>query len=199
MPTPLPILYLARHGETEWSLAGKHTGLTDIPLTARGEQGARQLDKRLEGLAFTKVFTSPLQRAARTCALAGFESIAETLPDLVEWDYGQYEGRLTSEIQADHPGWIVFRDGCPGGESPAQVADRADRVIAKVRSISGNVLLFSSGHFLRVLAARWLGLSPAAGQYFYLSTASLSELGYEHSSSTPVLRLWNDTHHLTIT
>ena len=196
MPATLPILYLARHGETEWSLAGKHTGLTDIPLTARGEQGARQLGQRLAGKAFTKVFTSPLQRAARTCALAGFESVAERMPDLVEWNYGNYEGRLTTEIQVDHPGWLVFRDGCPGGESPDQVGQRADRVIAKVRAIPGDVLLFSSGHFLRVLAARWLALSPEAGKYLYLSTASLSQLGYEHSLSSPVLRLWNDTHHL---
>ena len=118
------------------------------------------------------------------------------MPDLVEWNYGNYEGRLTTEIQVDHPGWLVFRDGCPGGESPDQVGQRADRVIAKVRAIPGDVLLFSSGHFLRVLAARWLALSPEAGKYLYLSTASLSQLGYEHSLSSPVLRLWNDTHHL---
>jgi broad specificity phosphatase PhoE len=142
------------------------------------------------------VFTSPLQRAARTCALAGFGDAAEVDRDLVEWDYGDYEGRRTAEIRADRPDWQLFRDGCPGGESPDQVGARADRVVSRVREVQGDVLLFSSGHFLRVLAARWLGLEPGAGRYFLLDTASLSALGYEHHFSQPVIRLWDDTHHV---
>jgi broad specificity phosphatase PhoE len=196
MQEMLPVVYLARHGETAWSLSGQHTGLTDIPLTERGERNARQLKERLKGLAYAKVFTSPLQRARRTCELAGFAPSAEVLPELVEWDYGEYEGRRTEEIQADLPGWNVFRDGCAGGETPAQVGERADRVVRMVRSIQGNVLLFSSGHFLRVLAARWLGLAPGAGEYFLLSTASVSVLGYEHGLLEPVIRLWNDVRHV---
>jgi broad specificity phosphatase PhoE len=196
MPHILPVVYLARHGETDWSLSGRHTGLTDLPLTERGERNALQLRKRLEGTAFAKVFTSPLQRASRTCALAGFTTGAEVLPELLEWNYGDYEGRRTSEIQAERPGWHLFRDGCPGGDTPAQVGERADRVVKKVRSIPGNVLLFSSGHFLRVLAVRWLSLSPEAGKYFLLSTASVSVLGYEHELSEPVIRLWNDVRHV---
>src|SRR6266403_1228387 len=146
----LPVVYLARHGETAWSLTGQHTGLTDLPLTERGEENARALGKRLTGLNFGEVFTSPLQRAARTCELAGFGTVAEVDPDLVEWDYGQYEGLRSDEILAKRPDWQLFRDGAPGGESPAQVAERADRVIQRVRVVSGNVLLFSSGHFIRV-------------------------------------------------
>ena len=197
MPQTLPVVYLARHGETAWSLSGKHTGLTDVPLTERGEQNARQLGKRLKGLQVSEIFTSPLQRAARTCELAGFGASAEVLPDLVEWNYGDYEGLRSTEIHAQRPGWVVFRDGCPGGESPQQIGERADRVIIKVRAIEGNVLLFSSGHFLRVLAARWLGLTTDAGKYLALSTASFSELGYEHDQSEPVIRLWNDIRHIT--
>ena len=188
--------FLARHGETAWSLTGQHTGLTDLPLTERGERNARALGLRLQGLALVKVFTSPLQRATRTCELAGFKSAAETDHDLVEWNYGQYEGRHTAEIHQERPGWQLFRDGCPGGESPAQVAARADRVVQRVRAVPGNVLLFSSGHFLRVLAARWLGLEPAAGRFFALNTASLSTLGFEHTLAQPVLQLWNDDHHV---
>ena len=189
-------MYLARHGETAWSLSGQHTGLTDLPLTERGERNARRLGERLKGLAFARVFTSPLQRAARTCELAGFGKAAEVDRDLVEWNYGQYEGRRTEEILAERPGWQLFRDGCPGGESPAQVGDRADRVVQRVRAVRGDVLLFSSGHFLRVLAARWLELEPAGGRYFLLSTASLSALGFEHNPSEPVIRLWDDTRHV---
>src|SRR3954451_12499084 len=196
MTFTLPVVYGARHGETEWSLAGKHTGRTDLPLTSRGERNARQLGERLRGLSFAKVFTSPLQRASRTCQLAGFGEAADVMPDLVEWDYGEYEGRQTVEIQAEHPNWNLFRDGCPGGETIEQVGERADRVVSRSREIGKNVLLFSSGHFLRVLAARWLGLPPAAGQYFLLSTASLSVLGYDHNLSEPVIRLWNDTRHV---
>lgn len=196
MSDNLPVVYLARHGETEWSLSGQHTGLTDLPLTARGERNARRLGERLSGLTFTKVFTSPLQRAARTCELAGFQAMAEVDHDLVEWNYGDYEGKRTAEILKERPGWQLFRDGCPAGESPAQIAGRADRVIRRVRSVPGNALIFSSGHFLRVFAARWLGLEPAAGRFFVLLTASLSALGYEHDLSEPVIRFWNDTRHV---
>ena len=188
---------MARHGETAWSLSGQHTGLTDLPLTPNGERNARRLGERLKGMTFKRVFTSPLQRAARTCVLAGFGSVAEVDRDLVEWDYGQYEGLRSDEILAKRPDWQLFRDGAPGGESPAQVGERADRVVQRVRAVQGNVLLFSSGHFIRALAARWLGLNPAsAGKYFVLSTASLSALGYEHNLSQPVIRLWNDDHHV---
>ncbi|HXI69363.1 MAG TPA: histidine phosphatase family protein [Verrucomicrobiae bacterium] len=191
-----PTIYLARHGETAWSLTGQHTGLTDLPLTEHGERNARNLGVRLRGLTFAKVFTSPLQRAARTCELAGFKAAAEVDPDLVEWNYGDYEGRRTVEIRRERPDWQLFRDGCPGGESPAQAGARADRVIHRVRAVRGDVLIFSSGHFLRVLAARWLGQEPAAGKWFLLETASLSAVGYEHNQSQPVIRLWNDMRHV---
>ena len=195
----LPILYLARHGETTWSLSGQHTGLTVLPLTENGERNARRLGERLKGLTFAKVLTSPLKRAARTCELAGFGAVAEVDRDLVEWDYGQYEGRRSDEIRAERPDWQLFRDGCPGGESPGQVSVRADRVVRQVRAVSGDVLLFSSGHFLRVLATRWLGLEPTANcRFFMLSTASLSAVGYEHDLSRPVIRLWNETRHVDI-
>jgi broad specificity phosphatase PhoE len=196
MSEMFPIIYLARHGETAWSLSGQHTGLTDLPLTDRGERNASRLGERLKGLTFSKVFTSPLQRAMRTCELAGFGSLAEIDRDLLEWNYGEYEGRRTAEILADRPGWQLFRDGCPGGESPSQIGARADRVVKRVRAVKGDVLLFSSGHFLRVFAACWLGLDAAFGRYFLLSTASLSALGYEHNLSEPVIRLWDDTRHV---
>jgi broad specificity phosphatase PhoE len=138
----LPVIYPARHGETAWSLTGQHTGLTDLPLTERGERNARRLGERLKGLTFAKVFTSPLRRAHRTCELAGFGAVAEVDCDLVEWDYGQYEGRRTADIRAERPDWQLFRDGCPGGESPAQAAARADRVVSRVRAVRGDVLLF---------------------------------------------------------
>jgi len=192
----LPVLYLARHGETAWSLSCQHTGSTDLPLTERGERNARRLGERLSSLTFARVLTSPLQRAARTCELAGFGSSTEIDRDLVEWNYGRYEGRTSDDIHAESPDWQLFRDGCPGGETPDQVGARADQVVGRVRAAQRDVLLFSSGHFLRVLAARWLGLEPGAGRYFLLSTASLSELGYEHERSRPVIRLWNDTRHL---
>ena len=193
----LPIVYLARHGETAWTISGQHTGLTDLPLTERGERTARRLGERLKGLTFAQVLTSPLQRAARTCELAGFKSVAELDKDLVEWNYGQYEGRRTAEIFAERPGWELFRDGCPGGESPQDVSVRADRIVHRVRAVPGNILLFTSGHFLRVLAARWLGLEPSVNcKFFMLSTASLSALGYEHDRSRPVIRLWNETRHV---
>ncbi len=197
MDNGLPVVYLARHGETAWTLTGQHTGLTDLPLTAQGERNARALSQRLTGLVFAKVFTSPLQRARRTCELAGFGPIAEVDSDLVEWNYGAYEGRRTAEIRAERPDWQLFRDGCPGGESPDDVIARADKVWSRVRAVPGDVLLFSSGHFIRVLAARWIGLQPSVHSVsFLLSTASLSAVGYEHDLSGPVIRLWNDTHHV---
>jgi broad specificity phosphatase PhoE len=197
MSDTLPVIYLARHGETAWSLSGQHTELTDLPLTARGEENAQRLGMRLAGLVFSKVFTSPLQRARRTCRLAGFGAAAEVDNNLVEWNYGDYEGRRGLEIHAERPDWQLFRDGCPGGESPAQIGARADSVVNRLRAIKGNVLVFSSGHFLRVLASRWLGLEPAAGRFLALDTASLSKLGYENDLSQPAIRLWNDTNHLT--
>jgi len=196
MTAALPRVYLARHGETAWSLTGQHTGLTDLPLTKRGERNARRLGERLAGVAFAKVFASPLQRAARTCALAGFGSAAELDRDLVEWNYGDYEGLRTVEIHAKHPDWQLFRDGCPNGESPDEVGVRANHVVSRLRAIQGDTLIFSSGHFLRVLAVRWLGREPAAGRFFTLNTASVSILGYENDVSQPVIRLWNDTRHV---
>ena len=148
-------------------------------------------------MTFANVLTSPLQRAARTCELAGFKAVAEIEKDLVEWDYGQYEGRRTAEIRVERPDWELFRDGCPGGESPQQVSVRADRVVKRLREVSGNVLIFTSGHFMRVLATRWLGLEPSVNcRFFMLSTASLSALGYEHDVARPVIRLWNETRHV---
>jgi broad specificity phosphatase PhoE len=192
-----PIVYLARHGETAWTLSGQYTGLTDPPLTERGERNARRLEERLRELSFSKVFTSPLQRARRTSELASFGAVAEIDPDLVEWNYGDYEGRRTAEICVKRPGWELFRDGCPRGESPAQAAARADRVVSRIRAVPGNVLLFSSGHFIRVLATRWIGLEVTAiARRFLLSTASLSAVGYDKELSRPVIRLWNDTHHV---
>jgi probable phosphoglycerate mutase len=193
----LPIVYLARHGDTAWSLSGQHTGLTDLPLTPEGEARARALAPRLAGVAFALVLTSPLARVMRTCELAGFAERAIPDRDLIEWNYGEYEGRRTADIVAERPGWKLFRDGCPGGESPAQVGERADRVIARLRAADGNVLVFSSGHILRTIGARWLGLPPSGGAFFVLGTASLSALSYEHDLSEPVHKFWNDTSHLT--
>ena len=197
MHDDLPVIYIARHGETAWTITGQHTGLTDLPLTAQGENNARGLRERLKGIEFAKVFTSPLQRARRTCELAGFGASAEVYNDLVEWNYGEYEGLRSGEIRAKRPGWDLFRDGAPGGESPAQVATRADNVWKRVRTINGNVLIFSSGHFIRVLAVRWIGLEPSVHcNSFLLSTASLSAVGYDRDVSRPVICLWNDTHHV---
>jgi broad specificity phosphatase PhoE len=195
MSGALPVVYLARHGETAWTISRQHTGVTDLPLTARGEVEAGQLGERLEGLSFAGVLTSPLQRAVRTCELAGFGSAAEVDPDLLEWNYGTYEGCTSADIRTERPDWQLFRDGCPGGELPEQVGARADRVARRVRAMGGDVLLFSSGHFLRVFAARWLGLEPGAGRYFLLDTASLSAVGYEHDRSEPAIRVWNEIPH----
>jgi broad specificity phosphatase PhoE len=189
----LPVTFLARHGETEWSRDGRHTGRTDLPLTPQGERNAQRIRERLAGLVFVKVLTSPLQRAKRTCDLAGFGEVAEVDPDLVEWNYGDYEGIRTVEIHKKRPDWALFRDGCPNGESPVDVGTRADRVVARIRAIKGNVLIFSSGHFLRVLATRWLGLEPLIGKYLMLDTASVSALSYEHDLSNPTIKFWNDT------
>ena len=196
MPEALPLIYLARHGETAWSVSGQHTGRTDLPLTARGEENARRLGRRLAGLGFARIVTSPLERARRTCELAGFGAAAGIDPDLLEWDYGAYEGMTPEQIHRDRPGWEIFRDGCPGGESLSEVAARADRVAARLQAASANVLVFSSGHLLRVLAARWLGLDGTVGRYLFLDTAALSVLGYQRSVTEPVIRLWNDCEHL---
>ena len=192
----LPEVFLARHGETEWAITGQHTGLTDIPLTERGERNAVSLGKRLAGLKFAEVRSSPLQRATKTCELAGFQPVAHPDPDLVEWNYGDYEGRKTVDIRAERPDWFLFRDGCPGGESVEAVGTRADRVIAHLRGIDGRVLLFGHGHFFRVLAARWLGLPPGDARHYLLGTAALSVLSYEHNPEEPVIKLWNDNRHV---
>jgi probable phosphoglycerate mutase len=188
----LPVLYLARHGETAWSRSGQHTGRTDLPLTPHGEDAARTLGERLRGMPFKAVFASPLQRAWRTCELAGFGDVAIRDPDLMEWNYGEYEGLRTAEIHARQPHWQIFRDGCPGGESADEVAARADRVVRKTRAYDGDVLVFSSAHILRMVAARWLGLEPIGGSLLVLDTTSLSALGYEHGRNTPAILLWND-------
>src|SRR5438128_7765896 len=192
MSDALPVIYLARHGETAWTISHQHTGRSDLPLTPHGEAEATRLGQRLQGLTFAAVLTSPLRRAVRTCELAGLGSVAEIEADLVEWNYGAYEGRTSAEIHAERPDWQLFRDGCPGGESPDQIGARADRVVRRVRAIEGDALLFSSGHFLRVFAARWLGLASGAGRYFLLGTASLSVVGYEHDRSEPAIRLWDE-------
>ena len=192
MPNMLSHIYLVRHGETAWSLSGQHTGRTDIPLTELGEQDARKLAERLRAVKFSRVFTSSLQRARRTCELAGLGDIAEIEPDLAEWDYGDYEGQRPVDIRKARPDWNVFRDGCPGGESPAQVSERADQVIARLRTLEGNIAIFSHGHFGRILAARWIGLETRQAQNLLLSTASISILGYEHNvAEVPAIVLWN--------
>jgi probable phosphoglycerate mutase len=180
---------LVRHGETAWSRSGQHTGSTDIPLTPEGEQSARRLAPLLTALRFSQVLTSPLQRARRTCELAGFAAQARTEADLVEWNYGAYEGLTSAEIQTQAPGWLVFTDGCPDGESPGQVAERVDRLLAKVRADQGPALLFAHGHLLRVFVARWLGLPPSEGRRFLLDTTTLNVLS--HYRGVPALGCWN--------
>ncbi|MDZ4744057.1 MAG: histidine phosphatase family protein [Verrucomicrobiota bacterium] len=197
MSNPLPTIYLARHGETEWSLSGRHTGLTDLPLTDNGRKYAVRLGERLKGMHFPKVFTSPLKRAATTCALAGFGEVSVEEPCLIEWNYGDYEGLTSSEIRTKNPGWFLFRDGCPHGETPTQIGVRADDLISRLRALDEDVLLFSSGHILRVLASRWLGLDASNAEHFLLDTASFSALSYEHTLSHPAIRLWNDTSHIS--
>jgi broad specificity phosphatase PhoE len=192
MSSLLPEIHVIRHGETAWTESRRHTGLTDIPLTERGELQARRFGEHLRGWTFAHVFTSPLQRARRTCELAGLGALAQVDPDLVEWNYGDYDGLTTAEILKQRPGWQLFRNGCPRGESVAEMSARADRVIARLRGLDDAVLLFSSGHFLKILAARWLGLDAYYGRLFLLSTTTLSILGYENDKSNPVIRLWND-------
>jgi len=193
MSNAYPEIYLVRHGQTEWSLSGQHTGRTDMPLTAAGEAAARTLAARLQGHAFSAVWSSPSQRASKTCALAGFGDARVIKDDLAEWDYGTYEGITTKAILAERPGWQLFRDGCPGGESAADVGARADRIIHAIRAANDRILIFSSSHFLRVLTARWLGLPPEGGALFVLDTTSISVLGYEHDLTEPVVRMWNQT------
>lgn len=183
-------IWLARHGETEWSRSGRHTGTTDVPLTPQGEAAATALGARLAGRRFAAVFASPLLRARRTCSLAGYGAAMTIEPDLIEWNYGDDEGRTTLKIREERPGWTVWRDGATGGETAADVGLRADRVIERVRGVDGDILLFAHGHVLRVLGARWLGLPPEDGRRLALSTAALSILGYERE--TPVLHRWND-------
>ena len=187
-----PKLYLARHGDTAWTDSHQHTGRTDLPLNERGQDHARKLGRQLKGLSFARVLTSPLQRAALTCALAGFRDGAEVDHDLIEWDYGHFEAKTTGAVLSEQPGWELFRDGCPGGEAPEDVARRADRFIAKAQGLAGNVLAFSSGHIIRMIAARWLGLPPADGRFFFCDPASIGVLGFEHDSrDQPVVHLWN--------
>ena len=188
----LPQFYFIRHGETSWSLSGQHTGRTDIPLTAHGEDQARGLASSLQRVPFVHVFTSPRQRAQRTCELAGLGSAAEIEPDIAEWDYGEYEGLLSVDIRKERPDWNIFRDGCPGGETPQQAADRADRLIAKLVVLNANIALFSHGHFGCVLAARWIGLPVLNGQHFFLNPASISILSNNPSyPDVRVIALWN--------
>jgi broad specificity phosphatase PhoE len=192
MPSNLPRLVLARHGDTDWTDSRRKTGRTDLPLNGRGERRARLLGERLQQFTFAHVLTSPLQRASRTCALAGFGNVAELQSDLVEWDYGRFEGKTTADIQQDRPDWELFRDGCPGGESALDVAQRADRFIARVYDSHGDVLAFSSGHIIRMIAARWLRLPPCAGRIFYCEPASFSVLEFEHDNKNePIIGLWN--------
>ncbi len=188
---PRQQVVLVRHGETEWTLDGRHTGRSDIPLTAHGRHEAEHLARRLEGWRFAAVMTSPLQRAAETCRLAGFSRGARVNDDLAEWDYGKYDGLTSAQIRASQPDWDLWREGGPGGETPEQVGKRADRVVAEVLKADGSVLLFAHGHMLRVLAARWLEQSPREGRRLAMSPAAISILGYEHQNR--VITLWNDT------
>ena len=186
---PAQHVFIVRHGETEWSLSGQHTGTTDIPLTEHGREVARLLRPILAKESFALALTSPLQRATETCRLAGFEKAVKLEPDLVEWNYGRYEGLTPEQIHTTAPGWLIFRDGCPGGEQPGEIGARVDRVIAKVRAVEGNVIVFAHGHVLRVFAARWLALPPSAGQHFLLDTATTNILGYYRT--VPAIKRWN--------
>ena len=188
----LPRLFLVRHGNTDWAETHRFTGRTDLPLNERGEENARKLAGRLAKVSFAKVFVSPLQRARKTCELAGFGAAAEVDPDLLEWDYGSYEGASSIQVRKDHPEWNLFRDGAPGGESPADIAARADRFIARARMFSGDVAAFSSGHISRALGARWINSGLELAGKLLLFTASISVLGYEHDLDRPAIELWND-------
>ncbi len=189
LPGPRPEVVLVRHGETAWSRSGQHTGRTDVPLTPHGEEVARRLAPALAGRDFEMVLCSPLQRARHSCELAGLGAQAQIEPDLMEWDYGAYEGLTSAEIAAERPDWLVFRDGCPGGESPQAIGTRVDRVIERVRSLDGPLALFAHGHVLRVLGARWIGLPPAAGAHFLLDTSSLTVLSWYRG--VPAIGCWN--------
>lgn len=187
-----PRIHFVRHGETEWAISGKHTSRTEVPLTARGDSEARDVGERLREITFTHVFTSPRERALRTCQLAGLREDALIEPDLAEWDYGDYEGKRSAEIRLARPRWNIFQDGCPNGETPIQVAERADRLIERLRALTGNIVLFSHGQFGSILAARWIGLQVVTGQHFPLSTASISILSYDlRSPEIPVVDQWN--------
>lgn len=188
MTIPAHQVFLVRHGETEWSLNGRHTGITDIPLTEHGRQVARLLRPILAKESFTLALTSPLQRARETCRLAGFED-THIEPDLMEWNYGRYEGLTPAEIHATAPGWLLFRDGAPGGEQPEEIGARVDRVIEKARAVKGDVIVFAHGHVLRVLAARWVGLPSSEGQHFLLDTATMNILSYYRG--IPAIKRWN--------
>ena len=189
-------IWLVRHGETEWAKLGRHTGRTDVPLTDTGRRQARALGRRLAGVRFGLVLTSPLSRAADTAALAGFGEVAVVDPDLREWDYGAFEGRLTTDIRGEHPGWTIWTGPWHGGETVDEVGARADRLLARIDAADGDALLFSHGHVLRVLAARWLGLPPASGGLFALGTATVSILGWERENR--VIEIWNEAcHHET--
>ena len=198
MNSPLPEVFLVRHGETEWSISRQHTGRTDIPLTLAGEANARGLGTRLQPVAFNHVFVSPLLRARQTCELAGLGEKAVVDRDLMEWDYGAFEGMRTDEIRQTRPEWDLFRDGCPDGESLEAIAARADRVVARLRECEGKTLVFSHSHFLRVLATRWLGCPAGNARHLVLQTGGLSIVGYEHDVTEPAIRLWNDTGHLPL-
>lgn len=197
MSTPLPRMFLARHGETPWSLSSQHTGTTDLALTANGERDGVKIGERLKAFTFSAVWSSPRQRARRTAEIAGFGDRIEIDDDLVEWNYGDYEGIRTADILKQNPGWFLFRDGSPNGESPEQVAARADRIVARAKKQGGDVLVFSHGHFIRVLATRWLGQPVGEARYLLCGTATLGIMSHEHHSlDEPVISLWNDDRHL---
>lgn len=191
---PTGRVVLIRHGETEWSRTGRHTGRSDVPLTDAGRRQAERLGERLSAERFVRVLTSPQGRAVETCAIAGFGDVAEPRADLREWDYGDYEGRTRREVRRERPGWTVWRGGCPGGETAADVAERVDRVIAELRDTQGDTAVFAHGHALRVLAVRWIGLRPEVGENLPLDTAALSTVGWDRE--VPAIRLWNETAHL---
>ena len=197
MNTSIPLrFYLIRHGETEWAIDRRHTGFTDIPLTQNGENEARTLGQHLRDISFAHVLTSPLQRAQQTCALVALNQAPDLEPDLTEWDYGDYEGKRSVDIRQERPDWTIFRDGCPRGEMPAQISARADRLLARLRKLDGNIALFSHGHFGSVLATRWIELAVVEAQHFPLGTASVSILTFaSHPPTVPIIALWNVAPH----
>ena len=193
MNDALPRIYLVRHGDTAWTVTAQHTGRTDLALNEQGERQARGLAARLTALRFDRILSSPLQRARRTAELAMSGASVEFDDDLMEWDYGAYEGRRTVDIEVERPGWRLFRDGCPSGETLDSVSARADRVVGRIRACGGNVLLFAHREILRILAVRWIGLAPTEGRRLLLATASLSVLGYDHDLTEPVIHAWNSS------